>query len=81
MEGKEGLLGDYIGNIRAGIVDNFEKLKDYPWSGHSALIGRVERKWQDTIMFWATSASKTGIELTYLPGSSVPLLMISTYPA
>jgi putative transposase len=38
----------HLNPIRAGIVENFEKLKDYPWSGHGALMGRVERKWQDT---------------------------------
>jgi len=35
----------HLNPIRAGIV---ESLKDYPWSGHGALMGQVERKWQDT---------------------------------
>jgi len=38
----------HLNPIRAGMVENFEKLKDYPWSGHGALVGRVEREWQDT---------------------------------
>jgi putative transposase len=38
----------HLNPLRAGIVGNLEGLKDYPWSGHSALMGRVERPWQDT---------------------------------
>jgi REP element-mobilizing transposase RayT len=38
----------HLNPIRAGMVEKFEKLKDYPWSGHGALVGRVEREWQDT---------------------------------
>jgi len=33
--------------IRAGILDDVMLLRDYPWSGDSALIGRVEVEWQD----------------------------------
>ncbi|MBI5417593.1 hypothetical protein HZA55_06560, partial [Candidatus Poribacteria bacterium] len=33
---------------RAGIVNSLEGLDKYIWSGHSALIGKVERKWQNT---------------------------------
>ena len=34
--------------LRAGLVPELEALGQYPWSGHSALLGQVERDWQDT---------------------------------
>jgi len=37
----------HLNPIRAGIVDDVMLLRDYPWSGHSALMGRVELEWQD----------------------------------
>jgi len=37
----------HLNPIRAGIVDDVMLLRDYPWSGHSAPIGRVELKRQD----------------------------------
>ncbi len=34
--------------LRAGLVPDLEALGRYPFSGHSALTGQVERDWQDT---------------------------------
>jgi putative transposase len=34
--------------VQAGIVDDAAALRDYPFTGHSALMGRVARPWQDT---------------------------------
>jgi hypothetical protein len=34
--------------LRAGIVRTVKGLERYPWSGHSAIVGTVKRKWQDT---------------------------------
>jgi hypothetical protein len=34
--------------LRAGIVDDIKELNSCPWSGHSAIVGRVKRAWQDT---------------------------------
>jgi len=31
----------HLNPIRAGIVEDVALLRDYPWSGHSALMGRV----------------------------------------
>jgi len=31
-----------------GIVDGLDRLNEYPWTGHSTVMGRVERDWQDT---------------------------------
>jgi hypothetical protein len=34
--------------MRAGIVRTMQELGRYPWAGHSAIVGRVKREWQDT---------------------------------
>jgi REP element-mobilizing transposase RayT len=36
----------HLNPIRAGIVPNVRALDRYPWTGHSALLGRVEQSWQ-----------------------------------
>ena len=38
----------HLNLLRAGIVKNMGELNRSPWSGHSPLGGRVERKWQET---------------------------------
>jgi putative transposase len=37
----------HLNPVRAGITD-FDGLGSFPWSGHSALMGKKERPWQDT---------------------------------
>jgi hypothetical protein len=37
----------HLNPLRAGRVDGLAKLNEYPWSGHSALMGTVIRDWQD----------------------------------
>jgi len=37
----------HLNPLRAGIVKDIKELNRWPWAGHSALIGTVERKWQD----------------------------------
>ncbi|MGA9534460.1 MAG: transposase, partial [Desulfobacterales bacterium] len=34
--------------LRAGLVKDMAELSRNPWSGHSALMGKVKREWQDT---------------------------------
>jgi REP element-mobilizing transposase RayT len=36
----------HLNPLRAGLVQSLEQLDCYPWSGHSALLGRVTRPWQ-----------------------------------
>jgi REP element-mobilizing transposase RayT len=36
----------HLNPLRAGIVKDLATLARYPWSGHSALLGHVERPWQ-----------------------------------
>ncbi|UCH08249.1 MAG: transposase [Deltaproteobacteria bacterium] len=38
----------HLNPLRTGIVDSLDKLNEYPWTGHTAIVGRVERDWQDT---------------------------------
>jgi REP element-mobilizing transposase RayT len=38
----------HLNLLRAGLVDDLNKLADSPWSGHSALMGKCKRPWQDT---------------------------------
>jgi putative transposase len=38
----------HLNPIRAGIVQTLDELKDYRYCGHSSLMGRTEREWQDT---------------------------------
>jgi len=38
----------HLNPIRAGIVQDMEELGSYPYSGHSVLIGEINREWQET---------------------------------
>jgi putative transposase len=38
----------HLNPLRAKIVSGLKELDGYPYSGHSALMGRKEREWQDT---------------------------------
>ena len=38
----------HLNPIRAGIVKTLDELKRYKYCGHSSLMGKTKRKWQDT---------------------------------
>jgi len=38
----------HLNPIRARIVRNLDELKSYKYCGHSSLMGKIERQWQDT---------------------------------
>jgi putative transposase len=38
----------HLNPLRAGLVATLAGLRVYPWTGHSALMGRQPRAWQDT---------------------------------
>ena len=42
----------HLNPVRAGMVGGLEELNDYRWAGHSVIMGRVERRWQeiDTVL-------------------------------
>jgi putative transposase len=37
----------HLNPLRSGVVPDLEALADYPFGGHSALLGRVSRPWQE----------------------------------
>jgi hypothetical protein len=37
----------HLNPLRAGIVRDIKGLNQYRWAGHSAIMGRVKREWQD----------------------------------
>ncbi len=38
----------HLNPIRAGIVQSLDELKSYKYCGHSSLMGKTKRQWQDT---------------------------------
>jgi REP element-mobilizing transposase RayT len=38
----------HLNPLRAGLVSDIQKLDKYPFSGHSAIMGKQDRNWQDT---------------------------------
>jgi putative transposase len=38
----------HLNPFRAGLLPDLAGLDQYPWSGHSVLLGRVQREWQAT---------------------------------
>jgi putative transposase len=37
----------HLNPLRAGLVENIEKLDKYPWCGHSALMNKTKQSWQN----------------------------------
>jgi REP element-mobilizing transposase RayT len=37
----------HLNSVRAGIVGTMKELDVYPWSGHSAIMGKVSQSWMD----------------------------------
>ncbi|RPH52078.1 MAG: transposase [Desulfobacteraceae bacterium] len=38
----------HLNLLRAGLVNDLKELDRNPWSGHSALVGKIKREWQNT---------------------------------
>jgi putative transposase len=38
----------HLNPLRARIIQDFDRLKQYPYCGHSTLMGKIKRDWQDT---------------------------------
>jgi REP element-mobilizing transposase RayT len=55
----------HLNPLRRKIVRGMEALKNYPWTGHSALMGNITRDWQDkeTILSYFSSKKKRAIPL------------------
>jgi len=54
----------HLNPLRAGIVKNLEQLEGYQWCGHSGIVGRVKREWQDrdTVLAYFGKRRKRAIE-------------------
>jgi len=50
----------HLNPIRAGIVQDMGELSRYPYSGHSVLMGKVKKSWQDTDDVLGMFGEKTG---------------------
>jgi REP element-mobilizing transposase RayT len=37
----------HLNPLRAGVVQSVKELEGYPWCGHSVLVGRLKRAWQE----------------------------------
>jgi putative transposase len=48
----------HLNPLRAGIVTNNKDLDSYPWTGHSAILGKLKRGWQDSDTILAYFGSK-----------------------
>jgi putative transposase len=38
----------HLNPLRGGMVGSMQGLNKYPWTGHSAIMGRMRRQWQET---------------------------------
>jgi len=54
----------HLNPLRAGIVKKLEELEGYQWCGHSGIMGRVKREWQDrdTVLAYFGKRRKGAIE-------------------
>jgi len=50
----------HLNPIRAGLVENMEALDHYPYSGHSSVMGKVSRQWQDVSGVLELFGDRTG---------------------
>jgi len=51
----------HLNPLRAGMVANLKQLSTYRWAGHSAIMGRVKRDWQDIKTITEESELRSGI--------------------
>jgi REP element-mobilizing transposase RayT len=51
----------HLNPLRVGLVKDLAGLKRYPWSGHSALVGKVPRPWQERAEILGQFATGQGL--------------------
>jgi REP element-mobilizing transposase RayT len=59
----------HLNLLRAGLVKDLKELNRNPWSGHSALVGKIKRKWQNTeyvLSFFGSSDNSKKNYLQYI---------------
>ncbi len=54
----------HLNPLRAGVVKSLKELRGYLWCGHSAIIKKTERTWQDTetVLAYFGKRRKTAVE-------------------
>jgi REP element-mobilizing transposase RayT len=54
----------HLNPLRSRIVKGLEELKQYPWGGHSAVVGKVKRDWQavDAVLAYFGKGRKKAIQ-------------------
>jgi putative transposase len=62
----------HLNLLRAKVVRDLKELNRCPWSGHSALLGKVKRRWQDTgyVLSYFGKGSRGGIEYQRFVGEA-----------
>ncbi len=52
----------HLNPLRADLVNGIGALDKYPYSGHSALMGKIKNEWQDTkyVLGWFGKGDQTG---------------------
>jgi putative transposase len=62
----------HLNPVRAGIVPGIKELNKYPYCGHSAVIGKINRPWQDVdyvlSSFGGTTKSARKAYISYVEG-------------
>ena len=56
----------HLNLLRAGLVKDLKELNRNPWSGHSALVGKVKREWQNTKYVLSFFGSSNNSRKNYL---------------
>ena len=53
----------HLNPIRAGLVKDLRRLERYPWSGHSTVMGKGDRGWQDRryVLSWFGKGEKEAV--------------------
>jgi len=64
----------HLNLLRAGLVKDLKVLNRNPWSGHSALAGKVKREWQNTKYVLSFFGSSNNSRKNYLRKDAVILI-------
>ena len=65
----------HLNPLRAGVVSDLRELSRYPWAGHSAIMGRVRREWQDidTVLGYFSKGHRAVEKYEEYVGEGIPL--------
>ncbi len=58
----------HLNPLRGGLVPDIQALNSFAWSGHSALVGRIERPWQSVDEVLAYFGSRKGDAIRHYLG-------------